>query len=326
MKNHNKKISMLIILMMMISFLTGCVDQSGGDTKDDPKSTIESTAESTLKNGTESASESAHVESSKKEERIISTSVVISEILDHLDIDTVVGVPKSDTYQVPKRYESVDTIGAPMSPDMEIVSSLEPTCILSPISLEGSLLEKYEAIKVDSYFVNLSSTKGMFESIEELGERFEKQSEASKLIEEYENFMEEYKSKNAGDNVPKVLVLMGLPGSYVVATEASYAGSLVKLAGGKNVYEEETVEPFLNINPEDMVDRDPDIILLTSHALPEQVEKMFEEEFANNDIWKHFRAVVEEKIYSLDHEKFGMSANFKYKDALADLEEILYKK
>ena len=29
---------------------------------------------------------------------------------------------------------------------------------------------------------------------------------------------------------------MGLPGSYVVATDKSYVGSLVELAGGDNVY------------------------------------------------------------------------------------------
>ena len=70
-----------------------------------------------------------------------------------------------------------------------------------------------------------------------------------------------------------MLILMGLPGSYVVATESSYVGSLVKLAGGVNVYGDGDGQDFLNINPEDMVEKAPDIILRTSHALPEQVKK-----------------------------------------------------
>lgn len=70
-----------------------------------------------------------------------------------------------------------------------------------------------------------------------------------------------------------MLILMGLPGSYVVATESSYVGSLVKLAGGVNVYGDGNGQDFLNINPEDMVEKAPDIILRTSHALPEQVKK-----------------------------------------------------
>ena len=34
----------------------------------------------------------------------------------------------------------------------------------------------------------------------------------------------------------KFTILMGLPGSYIIATENSYVGSLVELAGGENVY------------------------------------------------------------------------------------------
>ena len=281
--------------------MSGCVDQSGP------------------------GQEKVENESSRQEERIVSTSVVICQILDALEVDTVVGIPQSDTYELPNRYESVQTVGAPMSPDMEIISSLAPTCILSPVSLESSLAEKYNIVNNDSYFVDLSSTEGMYKSIGELGKRFQKEVEAEELIEEYEDFMENYRKKNQTEEQPSVLILMGLPGSYVVATEKSYAGSLVKLAGGRNVYEEEQTEPFLNINPEDMASRNPDMILLTSHALPEQVEKMFEEEFANNDIWKHFEAVQQDRVYTLNHEKFGMSANFKYQGALEDLEEILFR-
>ena len=32
---------------------------------------------------------------------------------------------------------------------------------------------------------------------------------------------------------PKVMILMGLPGSYVIATNNSYVGSLVEMAGGE---------------------------------------------------------------------------------------------
>lgn len=54
---------------------------------------------------------------------------------------------------------------------------------------------------------------------------------------------------------------MGLPGSYIVATDNSYVGSLVKLAGGTNVYGDGGGEEFLTANTEDMQTKDPDIIL-----------------------------------------------------------------
>ena len=117
---------------------------------------------------------------------------------------------------------------------------------------------------------------------------------------------------------------MGLPGSYVVATESSYVGSLVKLAGGENVYGDGDGTDFLNVNPEDMLEKDPDIILRTSHAMPEQVKEMFAEEFSTNEMWQHFTAVSEGRVYDLDNEKFGMSANFRYQEAIESLEPLLF--
>ena len=73
-----------------------------------------------------------------------------------------------------------------------------------------------------------------------------------------------------------------------------------------------------------MKNKEPDIILRTAHALPDQVMEMFNEDFATNDIWKHFSAVKNKQVYDLTYEYFGMSANFSYPDALQELQEILY--
>lgn len=211
-----------------------------------------------------------------------------------------------------------------MAPDMEIVSSLNPTIILSPNSLQGDLETQYDNAGLNSAFLNLKSTVGMYKSIQELGELFGKEERAQELTDEFLAYMEEYESADREGKAPRVLILMGLPGSYVVATESSYAGSLVKLAGGINIYGDGDGTDFLNVNAEDMLQRDPDIILRTSHAMPEQVMAMFRDEFADNDIWQHFRAVQEGKVYDLDNNKFGMSANFRYKEALEELKPMLY--
>ncbi len=256
--------------------------------------------------------------------RIVATSVATCEILDKLEINSVVGVPETQSYTIPERYQNAKSIGSPMAPDMEIVKSLNPDIVLTPNSLEGELKIQYDNIQVESYFLNLKSVEGMYQSILELGEKFGREEQSKALFQEFENFKAEYSDKYAERKAPKVLLLMGLPGSYVVATESSYAGSLVKLAGGINVYGDGEGQDFLNVNTEDMVQKQPDIILRTSHAMPEQVRAMFTEEFKSNDIWQHFTAVQNQKVYDLDNKKFGMSANFLYQEALKDLEPILY--
>ena len=93
--------------------------------------------------------------------------------------------------------------------------------------------------------------QGMYRSIQELGEIFDRQDQADKLVKEFTEFYDDYKKKNEGKDHPKVMILMGLPGSYIIATPNSYVGSLVELAGGENVYSD-TDQEFLTVNTEDM--------------------------------------------------------------------------
>ncbi len=254
-------------------------------------------------------------------DRIVATSASICDITDRLGL-SLVGVPETTVSAVASRYDGVTTVGAPMSPDMEIIKSLNPTDVLTPDTLEGDLKIQYDNIGVNSTFLNLRSIKGLYDSVKLIGDKYGKSEEAEAILAEYTEFMESYTSRHSGET-PKVLVLMGLPGSYLVATQNSYAGSLVELAGGENVFHDDTKD-FLTVNTEEILSKDPDVIIRTAHGLPKEALEMFEKEFSENDIWKHFRAVQEGRVYDVDYMLFGMSATFDYPQALADLEPMLF--
>ncbi|MGR5591060.1 heme ABC transporter substrate-binding protein IsdE [Peptoniphilus grossensis] len=256
--------------------------------------------------------------------RIAATSMATVYIMEKLNVD-LVAVPNSEIDPMPERYKDVPKVGMAMTPDIEKLKQINPDYVFSPVSLISDLLPKYKAADLDYGFLNLNNTDGMYKSIEDLGKLLNRKKEAKELIDDYKKFIDDYKEKHKDKKAPRVLILMGLPGSYVVATENSYAGSLVKLAGAENVYEG-TNQQFITINTEDMLKKDPDIILRTAHALPDDVMEMFKKDFAENDIWKHFRAVKEDKVYDLDYKKFGMSAKFNYKEALNDLDKLFYGK
>lgn len=258
---------------------------------------------------------------SSQDLRIVATTPAIAQICEKLDLD-LVGVPESDN--VPERYADVTTIGAAMSPDMEILSSLDPDVVLSPSTLESDLQQKYEAAGIEGEFLDVSSVDGLFASIEKLGQQFNCEDAAQALLDEHTAFMESFNDQIEGKDHPSVLILMGVPGSYIVATEQSYVGSLVALAGGENVYAESQDE-FVSSNTEDMLSRDPDIILRAAHGVPDEVMDMFAEEFSTNDIWSHFRAVQEGKVYDLPYDMFGMSATLGYTDSLNYLLPLLYE-
>ena len=188
------------------------------------------------------------------------------DILDKLNVD-LIAVPDIKIDALPKRYKGKPTIGMAMAPDMEKIKTLNPDWIFSPVSLVSDLEPKYENAGLRFGFLNLNNVPGMYKSIEDMKKK-------------------------------KVLVLMGLPGSYVVATDKSYVGSLVELAGGDNVYKSDK-DQFINITTEDMLKKNPEIILRTAHAMPDDVRKMFFKEFKTNQIWSKFDAVKNNKIYDL---------------------------
>jgi len=290
-----KKILSLVLAGVMALSVTGCVNQHPEETS--------------------STNESGEV-------RLVATSPSVVQICNRLDLD-LVGICQS-TSELPERYDGVTTVGMAMNPDLEIIKSLDPDYILSPATLQNDLQPKYASIGVSSLFLNLKSVEGMYASIEGLGEKFGREEEAAVMLEEFDSFMTEYAEKNAGKESPKVLVLMGLPGSYIIATDNSYVGSLVKLAGGTNVYGDGDGQEFLFANTEDMKTKEPDVILRAAHGLPDEARKMFAEEFSTNDIWQHFKAVQEGRVYDLDSNLFNMSANFSYEEALKALQPMLY--
>ena len=289
-----KKILSLVLAGVMALCVTGCVNQHPEETT--------STNES-------------------REVRLVATSPAVVQICNRLDLD-LVGICQS-TSDLPERYDGVTTVGMAMNPDLEIIKSLDPDYILSPATLQNDLQPKYASIGVSSLFLNLKSVEGMYASIEGLGEKFGREEEAAVMLEEFDSFMTEFAEKNAGKESPKVLVLMGLPGSYIIATDNSYVGSLVKLAGGTNVYGDGDGQEFLFANTEDMKTKEPDVILRAAHGLPEEARKMFAEEFSTNDIWQHFKAVQKGRVYDLDSSLFNMSANFSYEEALKALQPML---
>ena len=290
-----KKILSLVLAGVMALSVTGCVNQHPEETS--------------------STNESGEI-------RLVATSPAVAQICNRLNLD-LVGICQS-TSDLPERYDGVTTVGMAMNPDLEIIKSLDPDYILSPATLQNDLQPKYASIGVSSLFLNLKSVEGMYASIEGLGKKFGREEEAAVMLEEFDSFMTEFAEKNAGKESPKVLVLMGLPGSYIIATDNSYVGSLVKLAGGTNVYGDGDGQEFLFANTEDMKTKEPDVILRAAHGLPDEARKMFAEEFATNDIWQHFKAVQEGRVYDLDSDLFNMSANFSYEEALKALQPMLY--
>lgn len=210
-----------------------------------------------------------------------------------------------------------------MGPDLEIIRMLKPDMVLSTKTLEADLKAGFEGADLKADFLDFTSIASMQTEIKKLGAEFDRKEEAAKLNGDLTNEIDKVKSSVAKKKKPTVLILMGVPGSYLVVTEHAYIGDLVKLAGGENVIKDQKVE-YLASNTEYLQSANPDIILRAAHGMPAEVVKMFDEEFKTNDIWKHFDAVKNNRVYDLDENLFGMTASLNAPEALQEMEKMLY--
>ncbi|MBU3536163.1 ABC transporter substrate-binding protein, partial [Alkalihalobacillus clausii] len=158
----------------------------------------------------------------------------------------------------------------------------------------------------------------------EMGEAYQREEQANRLVARFNERISELQKQTKDADSPSVLILMGVPGSYLVATEHSYIGDLVRLAGGENIVQGEEEAEYLASNTEYLQQANPDVILRAAHGMPEEVVEMFDEEFKTNDIWKHFNAVKNGRVYDLEELLFGTTGNIAVVEALDELEAMLY--
>lgn len=254
--------------------------------------------------------------------RVVATTVALTEIMDALEID-LVGVPSSYK-DLPERYADAKEVGNPMGPDMETLLSLKPTEIYSVTTLKYDLQEMFDERGIDMTYANLESIDAMHEEILKIGEKYDRMEQAEAIVAQFEEKTSEIEKAIEGKEKPSVLILVGIPGSYLVATEHSYIGDLVERAGGDNVITGEDVE-FISSNTEYLQQTNPDVILRAAHGMPEQVIEMFDEEFRSNDVWKHFDAVKNGRVYDLEETLFGTTGNLAAAEALDVLLKILHE-
>ncbi|PFK57242.1 heme ABC transporter substrate-binding protein IsdE [Bacillus thuringiensis] len=265
--------------------------------------------------------ETAKQVKSESKERVVATTVAVTEIMDALEVD-LVGVPTSSK-TLPKRYKGLPEVGNPMSPDMEKVKSLKPSEVLSVTTLEYELKPVFDGVGTKANFLDLTSLKNMQSSISDLGKKYGREKQAEAVVTKLDKKVASIQKEVKGKKEPTVLILLGVPGSYLVATEHSYIGDLVKQLGGKNIVQGEQVE-YLASNTEYLKKADPDIILRAAHGMPDEVVKMFDKEFKTNDIWKHFAAVKNNRVYDLEERLFGTTGNLAAIEALDELKNMMY--
>ena len=259
-----------------------------------------------------------------EEVKVVSATVSATNVLAKLDAE-VVGVPTT-TQTLPAQYADLPEVGQAMSPDLEIVASLEPDLFIMDSNFQASVEESLSQYGLNTFFFETGSYSDFVNSIKQLGVEINREDEAKKLVNEIEASVTKALEKK-GDQSPTVAVIFGAGENFMLATDTSYLGDLVKTLGATNITSKldgDMSSAYVQFSLEQILAQNPDYVLRFAHGNIEQTKKMFDEAFDANDAYQELDAVKSGKVYDLDPTIFNVSANLEITTAIETLGEIFY--
>lgn len=264
-----------------------------------------------------------HATTSKsKNARIVATTYGIVQITNRLKLP-LVGVPTTAN-KMPARYKNVKRIGSPMSPSAEKIASTHPTTVYAVSVLKDQFGKSFKQQHIKPHFLSLQSVANLKATLTQMGNQYDRKSEAKSAVSEINQAETKAKNRAAGKTKPRVLVLMGLPGAgYMICTNKSYVGDLVRLAGGNNVFSSKT-QSYVQPSDEAIAKAKPQVILRLEHAMPTMVTEQFNTEFKQQSFWKQTPAVQQKRVYDLQEPNFDATANMHAAKALGLVSNWLY--
>lgn len=261
--------------------------------------------------------------------KISVASVAISQILAEMNQE-IVGRPTTKL-DLPERYLEIEEIGSSFSPDFEKVLAVGTELLIGDSLFKEKIDATAKQYGIDTFYIDTSTYESFLFGIDELGRKIGKEEEATSIIARFQEPLNNLKNINKD---LKVAIIFGTSESNMLATEDTYVGSLIKALGLKNVVTEitgstslssevhETNSSYVNLNLEQLLQNQPDVILRFGHGNIEEANRAFEKLFNENPAWKNLEAVKNGKIYDLDPNIFGSSANNHVDEALMQLGEI----
>lgn len=254
--------------------------------------------------------------------RVIAGTVSAAQYLDALGAD-VVAVPTTEK-NLPEAYEGKPQIGQPMTPNLELIMAQEPDLFIADVTMKATLEEMFHGKEIELILLDNNSFDSITENIHLLAEKLGLEEKGRQVTAEVRQKKEQAMAMAEGKSQPKVAILFGTTAMFMLATEHSCVGSMAALLGAENITDHLGLQDaYVTFDREQLAARNPDVILRLSHADPEETAKAFQEEFAK-PFWQQIRAVKENRIYDLDINYFGVTANLDTAQAPVLLAEMLY--
>ncbi|WP_297549715.1 ABC transporter substrate-binding protein [Thermococcus sp.] len=199
----------------------------------------------------------------KEPQRVVSLAPSITETIFYLGAgDKLVGVTKyADWPPAVKNITKVGGYGA--YANLEEIAKLKPDLIIADnaVFYKQGFLESLEKI-APVVIVNPKSIEGIYKQIELIGKILNREEQASMVIAEMKAQISYIEGLVANQSRPSVMYLVSTYNGYWIAGKDTFADSIIKIAGGKNAFED--ITGWKAVSEEEIVARNPDVVIIAS--------------------------------------------------------------
>lgn len=227
----------------------------------------------------------------KNVERIVSLTSSGTETLFALGVgDKVVGRDEYSYY--PEEAIDIPVVGDYNGPNIEAIVALEADVVFSSTKLQREVIDKLESAGVPVIASEAGTFSQISESIRLIANVCGVPESGEELVGAMQARVDAVAGRARQTDKPSVYFIMsyGDQGDWT-SGPGSFINSMIELAGGECVTADAPV-PWINYNLEQLVQRDPDILLLSSYFTIEDVSA------ANG--YSELTAVKEGNVYIMD--------------------------
>jgi iron complex transport system substrate-binding protein len=249
--------------------------------------------------------------------RIVSLAPNITEILFSLGLDEeIVGV--SIHCNFPEKAKSKPRVGSYMSLDFEKIAFLKPDLIIATgAGNTREMVDRLGKLGFSTYVIYPKNFDDILESIAHIGQVVNREKEARVIIEEMRKRSQRVVELTQGLPRPKVFVQIG-DAPIVTVGKGSFAGDLIRLAGGENIAGKEK-EVYPRLGMEEILKRSPDVIIISSMNPNGDYQKILQEW----NQWKTIPAVKNGRIHIIDSDLLDRPSP-RIIDGLEELARVLH--
>ncbi|MED0680498.1 iron-siderophore ABC transporter substrate-binding protein [Aneurinibacillus thermoaerophilus] len=212
-----------------------------------------------------------------------------------------------------KGVEGIEKVGTINQPNLETIAALQPDLILGSKDTHEAIYEKLSQIAPTVFVETLGAT--WKENLKLQAEALGKTKEAEKLLNDYNNRIEEFKVK-MGDRLTKthVSILRPRKDNVTVYLRDNFSGSIIQDAGLPRPAAQDKNEFSVKLNEERVADMEGDAIFWFTR----DEENLLTSKIMSNPTWKQFKAVKENKVYRVSDETWLSGLGYQAANRVVD--------